>query len=329
MALKDDLVGCWCESSNPEDDQHTNALTLTDNNTVGTAAGKVGTAGDFESSSSQYLSRADEALLSTGNVSWTEAVWVKMETKSGNSNNYISSKGTGIGDAIERALIYRNAAPGFEDRFRIYIADFAVGVAANTFGSPSEDVWYYLQAQHDAAGDKLRIRVNDGAWDEVSTSGTAPTDSAAPFTIGAYNDNGTPILFFDGMLNQYSLWKRLLTDEELDSIYNEGDGLAFSAWDAAGEQEISDAGDVATAEAFADPQLNLGLSGAGGVATAEAFGSLQLNPGSRNLSDAGDIASAEAFGDPSVAIRFLLCTGYVPPPWASRSRRRRRFWAAA
>jgi hypothetical protein len=301
VALKTNLIAVWCESANPWTDQHTNALTLTDNNTVGTAAGKVGTAGDFEDANSESLSRADEALLSTGDISWTEACWVKMESKSPNSNNYISSKATGGGgDVIERVLLYRNAASGFEDRFRIYIADFAVGVAANTFGSPSEGTWYYLQAQHDAAGDKLRIRVNDGAWDEVATGGVAPTDSAAAFYIGAYGNGGSPIVFWDGLINQFAFWKRLVTDEELDAIYNGGDGLAFSEWDAAGEQAISDAGDVGSAEAFAGPQLNLGLSEAGGIASAQAFGTATLTV---HISDAGDIESLEAFGSPSISER--------------------------
>jgi hypothetical protein len=302
MSLKDNLIAVWCESANPWTDQHTNALTLTDNNTVGTAAGKMGTAGDFEDTNSESLSRADEALLSTGDISWTEACWVKMESKSPNSNNYISSKATGGGgDVIERVLLYRNAASGFEDRFRIYIADFAVGVAANTFGSPSEGTWYYLQAQHDAAGDKLRIRVNDGAWDEVATGGVAPTDSAAAFYIGAYGNGGSPIVFWDGLINQFAFWKRLVTDEELDAIYNGGDGLAFSEWDAAGEQEISDAGDISAAEAFADPQLHLGLSGAGGIATAEAFGNATINPGSVTIADAGGIETLEGFGSPTLS----------------------------
>jgi Concanavalin A-like lectin/glucanases superfamily len=229
MALKTDLIGVWCEGADPVTDQHTNGLTLTNNNTVATAAGKIGTAGDFEEGSSESLSRADEALLSTGNISWTEAVWIKMEGPSlPSSNQYISSKTTGVTD--ERVLLYRATAG--ENRFRFYIADFGVGVAASTFGLPSVDTWYYLQAQHDAAGDKIRIRVNDGAWDEQATGGTAPTDNTAAFYLGAYGNGGSPILFFDGLINQFAFWKGLKSDADLNAIYNSGNGLAFSSWDA-------------------------------------------------------------------------------------------------
>lgn len=230
MALVDDLIAVWCESANPWDDQHTNALTLTDNNTVGTASGKIGTAGGFEAGNSESLSRADEALLSTGDISWTEAVWVQLESKPSNTNIYISSK-AGPAEVIERAMLFRNVDN--EDRFRIYIADFAASVAANTFGSPSLATWYYLQAQHDAANNLLRIRVNDGAWDSVATGGTAPTDGAAALYLGAYGNNGAPILFFDGLINQFAFWKAVKSDADLNAIYNSGNGLAFSSWDAA------------------------------------------------------------------------------------------------
>jgi hypothetical protein len=227
MGLKTDLIGVWCESADPVTDQHTNGLTLTNNNATPTAAGKVGTAADFEDANLRSLSRADEALLSTGDISWTEAVWVQIESY---GQSYISSKGTGIADAIERALLFRTA--GGEDRFRIYIADFAVGVAATTFGLPALNTWHYLQAQHDAAGDKLRIRVNDGAWDEQATGGVAPTDSMAALYLGAYGNNGSPLFFWDGLINQFAFWKTLKSDADLNAIYNAGSGLAFSAWDA-------------------------------------------------------------------------------------------------
>jgi hypothetical protein len=231
MGLKTDLIAVWCESADPVADQHTNGLTLTNIASVGTATGKVGTAADFESGSSQSLRRNDEALISTGDISFTEAVWVNMESKAlSGSNNYIMNKGSGSSND-ERSLLYRNSAA--EDRFRFYIANFAVGVAANTFGSPSTGTWYYLQAQHDAAGNKIRIRVNDGAWDEAATGGTAPTDATGNLYLGAYDNAGTRVLFFDGLINQYAFWKALKSDADLNAIYNSGNGLAFSSWDVA------------------------------------------------------------------------------------------------
>jgi Concanavalin A-like lectin/glucanases superfamily len=224
MALKTDLIGVWCESADPVTDQHTNALTLTNNNSVGTASGKVGTAGDFNDDNPEHLSRADEALLSTGDISWTEAAWVQIAAMPG-GNIYVCSKGNGSAD--EHNLLFRTT--GGENRFRFYIANFGVGVAATTFGLPSEDTWYYLQAQHDAANNKIRIRVNGGAWDEQATGGTAPTDGTGAFFVGAYSSGG---FTWDGFINQFAFWKGLKSDDDLNAIYNSGNGLAFSSWDA-------------------------------------------------------------------------------------------------
>jgi hypothetical protein len=219
MAPKTDLIGVWCEGANPWDDQHTNGLTLTDVGGVATASGKVGTAGDFERLDSTELTRSDEALLSTGDINFTLAAWVHREAGAPNPN--IGHK------ADEYGFLFSSA--GAENRFRFYIGTDAVTVSATTFGAPALTTWYYVQAQHDATDNLVRIRVNDGAWDEQATGGTAPGDSAAEFCIGGVSGAG----FWDGLINQYAFWKGLKSDVDLNAIYNSGNGLAFSEWDVA------------------------------------------------------------------------------------------------
>jgi hypothetical protein len=67
---------------------------------------------------------------------------------------------------------------------------------------------------------------------------------------------------------------------------------------------IASAGAIASAEAFGVPTLALGLTitSAGAIASAEAFGTAIVSGGaSGTLSNAGAIASAEAFGVPTLA----------------------------
>lgn len=220
MALKSGLVGVWCESADPATDQYTNGLTLTDALGIGAASGRVGTAGDFERTNSDELFRASEPLLSTGDISFTLAAWVHRESAS--PNPHIGNKGD------EYKFYFSTAAA--ENRFRFSIKASTVGVAATTFGAPSLATWYYVQAQHDATSDLLRIRVNDGAWDEVATGGIAPTADGEVFSIGAFQSASG---FWDGLINQYAFWKALKSDADLNAIYNSGAGLAFSAWDPA------------------------------------------------------------------------------------------------
>ena len=56
------------------------ANTLTDTNTVGATTGKVSGARDFELSNSEYFTIADNAALSVGDVAFTVAAWVNLES---------------------------------------------------------------------------------------------------------------------------------------------------------------------------------------------------------------------------------------------------------
>src|SRR5687768_7946971 len=93
MALTEDLIAYWNldEASGTRTDSHgTNHLT--DNNTVGSAAGLRGTAADFERDDTESLTIADNTGLSAGDVEITFAAWVKLESKT--NELVIFSKGT-------------------------------------------------------------------------------------------------------------------------------------------------------------------------------------------------------------------------------------------
>ena len=66
------LVAYWRldETSGSRLDSSGNGHTLTDNNTVTSGAGKVGTAAVFTRASSERLSRADQPAFEVGAASW-------------------------------------------------------------------------------------------------------------------------------------------------------------------------------------------------------------------------------------------------------------------
>ena len=49
------------------------------------AAGVINNAADLEVDTDNYFHRADIASLSTGNIDFTLAAWVKLESKSGSN----------------------------------------------------------------------------------------------------------------------------------------------------------------------------------------------------------------------------------------------------
>lgn len=186
---------------------------LTDNNTVTMQAGKIGNAAEFVSANSEYLSIADNADLSTGDIDFTIACWVKPNDVSANHGVYM--KGSGY---IEYMLQYE---PG-SGQFKFYMADLAVGGNIATSGlTVSSGTWYFIVCWYDAAANTVSIRVNDVSTFTSSYSG-GNTSTPSNFQIGQGFGN-----YWDGLIDSVTLWKRVLTGAEITTLYNGGLGLDY------------------------------------------------------------------------------------------------------
>jgi hypothetical protein len=141
--------------------------------------GKHANAADFESTTSEFLERADNAALSTGDIDFTVAGWVYLESKPG-TYMVIASKANAFATGqAEYALYWDNA----QDRFAFKICDSSGGsggvgtVLANNLGAPATGTWYYVAAWHDAAANTVNIQVNNGLVNSSATTGS-PVDSS-------------------------------------------------------------------------------------------------------------------------------------------------------
>jgi hypothetical protein len=192
---------------------------LTDVNTVTQNPGKLGGAAQFTAANSEYLSVADNAALSMGNIEFTVCAWVLLDSKT--APRTVCSKRIGGVSGGEFSLVYDNSA----DRFAFSIFDSTTGIntaTANTFGSPSTGTWYFVVGKVEAGA--VKISVNAGAFDSTAKTVTIP-DSAAAFLIGA--QQSTPVFFWDGRIDAVGLWKRALTSAEVTELYNGGAGREY------------------------------------------------------------------------------------------------------
>lgn len=195
---------------------------LLDVNTVTSTTGKVGNAAQFTATNSEYLSLEDNANLSTGNIDFTVAAWVYMDSKSG-YNIFVSRESGGSSSADREYNVFYNPAT---DRFIFSLfGSSRIDVSANTFGSPSTGTWYYVVAWHDAAADTVNIQINDGTVDSVSTGGVAPSDTNRPFRIGETDS----AYYMDGRIDEVGFWKRVLASGERSTLYNSGNGKTVSS----------------------------------------------------------------------------------------------------
>src|SRR5262249_38711086 len=136
------------EASGNALDSSPNALTLTQFNGVGSAAGKLGGARAFTAVNTPYLALAHTPLLrADGTNGLTIAAWVWLTSKTANME--IVSKDDAP-FAAEYKLPYLQASDRF-DFTTLKSPATQNDIIANTFGSPPLSTWLFLIAWYDPA----------------------------------------------------------------------------------------------------------------------------------------------------------------------------------
>lgn len=223
MSLTTNLISHWPlgeASGNALDAHGSNHLTETAG-PIASAAGKVGNARDFDGPAHQYFERADNADLSTGNIDFTFSCWVNAESFF--AVPIIANKGwVGENANSEWQLIYLSS------RFELMVMSGTTltEVIANNFGAPSLSTWYHIVCWHDSVNNLIGISVNNGTPNTTSTS-AGVNNGTGTFQIGAMSFAN---VYWDGLIDECSFWKRVLTADERTALYNGGNGLAYAAW---------------------------------------------------------------------------------------------------
>lgn len=200
---------------------------LTDNATVTSGVGKLGNAGQFTASNSEYLSISDHPDLSTGDIDFSITAWVYLDSTS--SSRPIVTKNNWYGNQSEYALGYDASS----DRFKFGVInvgstnvwDASNSVKADNFGSPSISTWYFIVAWHDSVNNNLNIQVNNGTADTLSYS-NGGRDGTADFRIGGVQ-GGIGNGYWNGRIDAVGFWKKVLSADEKTALYNSGDSLEF------------------------------------------------------------------------------------------------------
>lgn len=230
--LLNSLIAYWPgdEASGNLIDAHTNGLDLTDNNTVTNNPGVVySTARQYTRANSKCHTRpGDDALLSTGDVDFTFAQWLYMDSKPASSMYSITKWNT---DPDNGYIIGWHQAG---DRMKLYVSDDGIAaqsVAANNHGSPSLTTWMLLICSHDAVNNQLTIQVNNGVTDSQAHA-TGVYDSTARFAISVLLY--VTANYWDGRIGPTAFWKSaaggggVLSAAARTALWNGGAGLKYS-----------------------------------------------------------------------------------------------------
>lgn len=217
--LKNDLVSFWEFEDSPGllVDAH-GSNTLTNNNGVVNAAGKVGEGMVAVNSTDSYLSCADNADLNTSGTDFSVAFW---------ANGASGGKWVGKADSFANAEWSITLAFTTETVIRFQVGD-AGGFGAETVdvipsGGYSTGVWYFVVATVSESTGAMTLSVNAGTRGTNTKSATIK-NGADPLTIGHVEGFAA-----DVTIDQFGFWKKVLSEAEEDQLYSAGDGLAYSA----------------------------------------------------------------------------------------------------
>lgn len=212
------LVACYDleeSSGSRADSWSTNHLT--DNNTVGSNTGIVGTAASLVATNSEWLSIADNPAMSLGtDTDFTLAAWVYPTSAS--TNIVVMDKGINSGqNRLHEMILYRVDT----NSFTLSVGNNAgFGSVTNPL-STSINTWYFVVAWHDAAADTIYLQVNNGTPSSASWTG-GTQDTTGSFVLGRYGDLAT--FYMDGRIDQAVYWKSLVGTSDRTWLYNSGAG---------------------------------------------------------------------------------------------------------
>ena len=238
--LPTNLVSYWEleEASGTRVDSH-GSNDLTDNNTVTSATGLQGDAADFTKANSEDLSISDASQtgLDFGATDFSFAGWINLDSLPSVSGRM------GILGKSESTDNQRNYAFLITDTDVARLLTYQYGTTATyvqetadsaTFVSDDIGSWVHIAVTFDISSRTTVIYKNGSSVASTRITGGTLTSlfaaSTAPFELGDFN-SGSEI---DAQMDEWGVWTKVLTQSEIDDLYNSGSGIPYDAGGATG-----------------------------------------------------------------------------------------------
>lgn len=220
-AIDDGLVSFWGlnEASGTREDSFGSNDLLEVNGSVGSAVGKIDSAGQFADGESGFLAIPDNTSFDFGGGDFSISAWVYLDNLTG-TQVFVSKYGSAkSGGGSGYAIYFEPLTDAF--MFSTYTGGGITEAAS--LGLPSINTWYHIVGIHDSVLNTNTIIINDEYEDSVSSVTDQP-DTGGPFSIGAFSNTA---YVSNARVDSVGLWNRTLTSEEVAYLYNNGDGFEF------------------------------------------------------------------------------------------------------
>jgi hypothetical protein len=188
-----------------------NGNTLTNNNSVTFGAGKIGVAATFDGSN--HLSRSSSSNWILSGTGATVNFWLR---RSGSAASEL------IGNRIGAVYCPWALALDSNNKLRL-LSNVGGGWAVTSGGSYGnttipDETWVMITIRKNTNG--ITVLIN-GSADSGITNVSSPTNtSSSPLYIGSGGDGS-----FVGSVDAIGFWSRSITDEEVTTLYNSGNGV--------------------------------------------------------------------------------------------------------
>jgi len=196
-----DMDGLYDWSNNSNHGQGNNGVTQTDNET-----GLISSAMDFDGVD-DYI---DTFSWNTDDGDWTISTWINPVDISVNGKIIFSCDSTDLNFHIDGSNLGNND-------IRVYDGSSWLFDDGNYF---TDNVWQHLVLTYE--GTTLKVYRNN--VEIHSTTTTFEGGDSGDCTIGARSDHTQS---YNGLQDEFAIWNRALTTDEIEELYNSGDGYAF------------------------------------------------------------------------------------------------------
>jgi hypothetical protein len=206
------LVSYWKldETSGSRIDSHGD-YDLTDNNTVGSAAGKSSLAASFtledaETLSASYVRAADAAF--------SVSFWYKPPT-------YTVSDKFLLTDPEDAFSVVVRSSTG---RTKVAINQNDISVQWAAASIPTVNQWHFLVAWHDPVANTITISIDNVSSSSTASTGGTPLGAGTALSLGGNPGVGG---YFTGFIDEVAVWEKVLTSGERTDLYSAGAGLFY------------------------------------------------------------------------------------------------------
>ncbi len=227
MALTDSLAAYWKfdEASGNAADSSGNSYTLTNNNTVGYAAGIINNGGDFGSSNTnKTFTRTADTLGIVVDAARSFAGWFQISVDPTSGTVYdVMGQGYNPSDVF---YIFEYGNFGGTKRFRVGRARSGVDDPTMTYDTTlTTSTWYHIAYTIDGSRNQI-FYFNGTSVDSdtaASGNGSGTTTTGTLFSTAFF----ATARLLQGKVDEWGVWSRVLTSDEVTELYNGGAGLTY------------------------------------------------------------------------------------------------------